>query len=135
VFRVLAGAIEATIPHRRFRDPEAPLSADSGADAPRTSIAKAYISSSGSAAATGTRQVQKGLTRHPCAHAQGRGSPSAGVRILVYVGVEAARLVLGLQNLRHESGVDLDLVPEVEKHELGALELEANAHVAVVAPG
>jgi integrase len=38
---VLAEAIEATLPHRRFRDPEARLFADSGADALRTSIAKA----------------------------------------------------------------------------------------------
>jgi len=37
----LAEAIEATLPHRRFRDPEARLFADSGADALRTSIAKA----------------------------------------------------------------------------------------------
>ena len=33
-------AIEATLPHRRFRDPEARLFADSGADALRTAIAK-----------------------------------------------------------------------------------------------
>jgi integrase len=38
---VLAEAIEATLPHRRFRDPEARLFAESGADALRTSIAKA----------------------------------------------------------------------------------------------
>jgi integrase len=38
---VLAEAIEATLPHRRFRDPEARLFADSGADALRTAIAKA----------------------------------------------------------------------------------------------
>ena len=38
---ILADAIEATVPHRRFRDPEARLFADSGADALRTSIAKA----------------------------------------------------------------------------------------------
>ena len=38
---VLAEAIEATLPHRRFRDPDARLFADSGADALRTSIAKA----------------------------------------------------------------------------------------------
>jgi len=38
---VLAEAIEATLPHRRFRDPEARLFASSGADALRTSIAKA----------------------------------------------------------------------------------------------
>lgn len=37
----LAEAIEATLPHRRFRDPEARLFADSGADALRTAIAKA----------------------------------------------------------------------------------------------
>jgi integrase len=38
---VVADAIEATLPHRRFRDPDARLFADSGADALRTSIAKA----------------------------------------------------------------------------------------------
>jgi hypothetical protein len=38
---VLAEAIEATLPHPRFRDPEARLFADSGADALRTAIAKA----------------------------------------------------------------------------------------------
>jgi integrase len=38
---VLADAIEATLPHRRFRDPDARLFAESGADALRTSIAKA----------------------------------------------------------------------------------------------
>jgi integrase len=38
---VLAEAIEGTLPHRRFRDPEARLFADSGADALRTAIAKA----------------------------------------------------------------------------------------------
>jgi integrase len=38
---VLADAIEATLPHRRFRDPEARLFPESGADALRTSIAKA----------------------------------------------------------------------------------------------
>jgi integrase len=38
---VLADALEATLPHRRFRDPEARLFADSGADALRTAIAKA----------------------------------------------------------------------------------------------
>jgi integrase len=38
---VLADAIEANLPHRRFRDPEARLFADSGADALRTAIAKA----------------------------------------------------------------------------------------------
>jgi integrase len=37
----LAEALEATLPHRRFRDPEARLFADSGADALRTAIAKA----------------------------------------------------------------------------------------------
>ncbi len=37
----LAEAIEASLPHRRFRDPEAHLFADSGADALRTAIAKA----------------------------------------------------------------------------------------------
>jgi integrase len=37
----LAGAIEATLPHRRFRDPEARLFADSGANAIRTAITKA----------------------------------------------------------------------------------------------
>jgi integrase len=37
----LAEAIEASLPHRRFRDPEARLFADSGADALRTAIAKA----------------------------------------------------------------------------------------------
>jgi integrase len=38
---VLAEAIEATLPHRRFRDPAVRLFADSGADALRTSIVKA----------------------------------------------------------------------------------------------
>jgi integrase len=38
---VLADALEASLPHRRFRDPEARLFAESGADALRTSIAKA----------------------------------------------------------------------------------------------
>jgi integrase len=38
---VLAEAIETTLPHRRFRDPQARLFADSGADALRTAIAKA----------------------------------------------------------------------------------------------
>jgi integrase len=38
---VLAETIEATLPHRRFRNPEARLFADSGADALRTAIAKA----------------------------------------------------------------------------------------------
>jgi integrase len=38
---VLAEAIEATLPHRKFRDHEARLFADSGADALRTAIAKA----------------------------------------------------------------------------------------------
>jgi integrase len=38
---VLAEAIEATLPHRRFRDENARLFADSGADALRTSISKA----------------------------------------------------------------------------------------------
>jgi integrase len=38
---VLAEAIEATLPHRRFRDPEARLFAESGADALRTAIGKA----------------------------------------------------------------------------------------------
>jgi len=38
---VLADAIEVSLPHRRFRDPEARLFADSGADALRTAIAKA----------------------------------------------------------------------------------------------
>jgi integrase len=38
---VLAGAIEATLPHRRFRDPDARLFADSGADALRTSVTRA----------------------------------------------------------------------------------------------
>jgi integrase len=37
---VLAEAIEATLPHRRFRDAEARLFAESGADALRTAIAK-----------------------------------------------------------------------------------------------
>jgi integrase len=37
----LADAIEATLPHRRFRDPEARLFGDSGSDALRTAIAKA----------------------------------------------------------------------------------------------
>jgi integrase len=37
----LAEAIEATLPHRRFRDPDARLFADSAADALRTRIAKA----------------------------------------------------------------------------------------------
>jgi integrase len=41
VHPVLAEAIEATLPHRRFRDPEARLFASSGADALRTAIAKA----------------------------------------------------------------------------------------------
>jgi len=39
--RVLADAIEATLPHRRFRDPDARLFPDPGADALRTAIAKA----------------------------------------------------------------------------------------------
>jgi integrase len=38
---VLADALEATLPHRMFRDPETRLFADSGADALRTAIAKA----------------------------------------------------------------------------------------------
>jgi integrase len=38
---VLAEALEATLPHRRFRDEKARLFADSGADALRTAIAKA----------------------------------------------------------------------------------------------
>jgi integrase len=38
---VLAEAIEATLPHPRFRDPEARLFPESGADAMRTAIAKA----------------------------------------------------------------------------------------------
>ena len=38
---MLAEAIEATLPHRRFRDEDARLFADSGADAIRTAIAKA----------------------------------------------------------------------------------------------
>jgi integrase len=38
---VLAEAVETTLPHRRFRDPEARLFAASGADALRTAIAKA----------------------------------------------------------------------------------------------
>lgn len=38
---MLAETIEATLPHRRFRDPEARLFAESGADAIRTAIAKA----------------------------------------------------------------------------------------------
>ena len=38
---MLAEAIEATLPHRKFRDPEARLFTDSGADALRTAIAKA----------------------------------------------------------------------------------------------
>jgi integrase len=38
---VLAEAIEVTLPHRRFRDPEARLFAESGADALRTAIARA----------------------------------------------------------------------------------------------
>jgi integrase len=37
----LADAIEATLPHRKFRDPDARLFAASGADALRTAIAKA----------------------------------------------------------------------------------------------
>jgi integrase len=37
----LAEAIEASLPHRRFREPEARLFADSGSDALRTAIAKA----------------------------------------------------------------------------------------------
>jgi integrase len=37
----LADAIEASLPHRRFRDPDARLFAESGADALRTAIAKA----------------------------------------------------------------------------------------------
>jgi len=37
----VAEAIEATLPHRRFRDPEARLFADSGADALHTAIGKA----------------------------------------------------------------------------------------------
>jgi integrase len=38
---VLAQAIESTLPHRRFRDPESRLFADSGSDALRTAISKA----------------------------------------------------------------------------------------------
>jgi integrase len=38
---VLAEAIEAILPHRRFRDPEARLFAESGSDALRTAIGKA----------------------------------------------------------------------------------------------
>jgi integrase len=38
---VLADAIEAKLPHRRFRDTEARLFPDSGADALRTAIGKA----------------------------------------------------------------------------------------------
>jgi integrase len=38
---VLADALEATLPHRRFRDPDGRLFAGSGADALRTSIARA----------------------------------------------------------------------------------------------
>jgi integrase len=38
---VLADAIEATLPHRRFRDPDGRLFGESGADALRTAIAKA----------------------------------------------------------------------------------------------
>jgi integrase len=38
---LLAEAIEATLPHRRFPDPEARLFAESGADALRTAIGKA----------------------------------------------------------------------------------------------
>ena len=38
---MLAEAIEATLPHPRFRDPEARLFPDSGADALRTAVAKA----------------------------------------------------------------------------------------------
>lgn len=38
---VLADAIEATLPHRRFRDPDERLFGESGADALRTAIAKA----------------------------------------------------------------------------------------------
>jgi len=38
---VLAGAVEATMPHRKFRDLDARLFADSGADALRTAIANA----------------------------------------------------------------------------------------------
>jgi integrase len=38
---VLADAIEATLPHRKFRDPDARLFRASGADALRTAIAKA----------------------------------------------------------------------------------------------
>jgi integrase len=37
----LAEALEATLPHRRFRDPEARLFAESGGDALRTAIARA----------------------------------------------------------------------------------------------
>ena len=37
----LADAIEATLPHRRFRDPDARLFGDSSADALRTAIGKA----------------------------------------------------------------------------------------------
>jgi integrase len=37
----LADAIEATLPHRQFRDADARLFTDSGADALRTAIAKA----------------------------------------------------------------------------------------------
>jgi integrase len=38
---ILADALEQTMPHRRFRDPDAHLFAGSGADALRTAIAKA----------------------------------------------------------------------------------------------
>lgn len=38
---VLADAVEATMPHRKFRDLDARLFVDSGADALRTAIAKA----------------------------------------------------------------------------------------------
>lgn len=38
---VLAEAIEATLPHRRFRDPDARLFSGSGSDALRTAMAKA----------------------------------------------------------------------------------------------
>jgi integrase len=37
----LADALEATLPHRKFRDPEAQLFGDSNADVLRTAIAKA----------------------------------------------------------------------------------------------
>jgi Bacterial protein of unknown function (DUF899) len=74
VFHVLADAIEGTIPHRRFRDPEARLSAESGADAPRTSIAKAYeVAGRAVAAARPTPVLDDGLVYQTTTGARGVG--------------------------------------------------------------